>query len=58
MADEEKIARIERAIVAELKRQGERHGIAVDDNGEWAQVDGGFKLRPLALAVLAAISQP
>jgi len=56
MHDEEQVTRIERAIVAELKRQGERHGIAVDDNGEWAQVDGSFKLRPLALAVLAVIS--
>lgn len=55
MADEERIELIQRALLEELRRQGERHGVTVEDNGEWAQVDGAFKLRSLALAVLAAL---
>ncbi len=55
MADEERIELIQRALLEELRRQGERHGVSVDDNGVWAQVDGSFKLRPIALAILTAL---
>lgn len=55
MAAEEKIQIVQRALVKELQRQGLRNGVAVDDNGTWAQVDGSFKLRPIALAILAAL---
>jgi len=55
MVDEERTQLVERALLDELRRQGRRHGVAVDDNGIWAQVDGSFKLRPIALAILAAL---
>ncbi len=57
MDDEARLERIERALLEELRRQGERHGVAVDDNGVWAQVDGSFKLRPIARAILAALRE-
>lgn len=55
MLDESQVGRIERAIVDELRRQRERHGVSVDDNGQWVQVNGSLKLRPLALAVMRAM---
>jgi hypothetical protein len=44
------------AIIEALREQGD----LMDDCGapEWAQVDGAFRVEPLARAVLAAIREP
>lgn len=55
--DQRMIERIERAILAELHRQGEAHGVTTEDNGRRVQVDGSFELRPIARAVLVALGK-
>lgn len=46
------------AVIADLRRQSEMSGCAVDDNGRLAQVDGSFQVEPLVRAVLEAIREP
>ncbi|APR52020.1 hypothetical protein CA223_06655 [Sphingomonas koreensis] len=47
-----------RALIDELHRQGKMRGVAVEDNGTTAQVDGSFPVEPLVRAVVAAIREP
>lgn len=46
------------AAIIELHRQAKISGAATEDNGELAQVDGSFKVRPLARATLEALKTP
>ncbi len=52
------IRRATQAIIADLHRQAATSGCTTEDNGNSAQVDGHFKVEPLARAVLKAIRQP
>ena len=52
---------IERAVaaaLAELHRQGEKHGCTTEDNGTWVQIDGSFKIEPVVRAILKAAKDP
>jgi hypothetical protein len=46
------------AIIAELERQAELCGYVAETNGIYAQVDGSFKLEPLAQAMLRVVGEP
>ncbi|AJP72913.1 hypothetical protein [Sphingomonas hengshuiensis] len=46
------------AAIDELHRQAEVTGCTTEDNGELAQVDGSFKVRPLVRAILASVRDP
>ena len=50
--------RVVRAIIAELERQSETIGCVAETNGIYAQVDGSFKLAPLAEAMLRVLGEP
>lgn len=52
------IERATQAIIAELHRQAKISGCCTEDNGKSVQVDGPFKVEPLARAVLKAIGEP
>lgn len=45
------------AIIAELERQAEICGYVAETNGVYAQVDGSFKLEPLAQAMLRVVGE-
>lgn len=56
--NEDLIRRVTQAIIADLHRQSKVSGCTTEDNGKYAQVDGAFKVEPLARAVLKAIRKP